>query len=117
MTWYERYETGKILPAASFATVSAPITAKFGTAGFKTLPAGTGQGGIILTASPGNAGKIYICSTAAAPDKTNYTNILSVLVAGQSWTDLNDGPTTVDLSSVFIGADNGTDFAFGYIRF
>ena len=107
---------GKVLAGATFATVSVPLLS---TAFLATIPGRSASDVNIaaIQAGPTNSGKIYICNSAAAPDTTNYTNILYVIASsGDSWPMVGRAMNDLEAGTLFIGADNATDFAFGYVR-
>lgn len=106
---------GKLVPGAPFATACISVLANYTGTGILVSTACDQVG---LQAASGNVGNIYVCSSAAAPDTVNFTNIIAILSAGGTFANtatiaLND----VELSNIFIGAGNATDYCFGYLRF
>ena len=108
MTW--PYPLGKVYPGAAFSTASVPLTQNIQPANADLSPDNRFNA-IWMQASPGNSGYIYICSTAAAPDKVAYSNVLGVMPAGQWFPRTKEWANNRALNTLFIGADNATDFA------
>lgn len=110
---------GAVTPGATFATVSVPLLS---AAFLASLPTGAGASRAdvnvaAIQAGPLNGGPIYICTSAAAPDTTNYTNILYVIGnGGDSWPLVGRANNDLEAGKLFIGAGNATDFVFGYVR-
>jgi hypothetical protein len=111
------WSLGAIRPGATFASASAPLTKN-------TLPVmndGVSHdknfNGVFITAFGGtlglaaNIGSIFVCTSAAAPDTTNWTNVVAVLAPGQSWPRNKEWANNRDISVLYIGAENATDFA------
>lgn len=64
----------------------------------------------------GNSGVIYVCNSAAAPDTTNFTNVIDVLSPGEYWPrGVPNAANVYDISALFIGAENANDFAIANI--
>jgi len=111
------FSLGKILPGATFASACVPLTQNIQPVqeDNKTL-ANDAWNEILIQAWPGsptvvaNSGNIYVCSSAAAPDVVGFTNILAVLLAGDTYPRKNEWANLKDISKLFIGADNATDF-------
>lgn len=111
-TFVYPYSLGKILPGATFATASVPITQNIQPVKEDGATHDNSFHSITIQAAPGNNGDIYVCNTAAAPDKVAYSNVLAILDAREKFEwhrdHLNNG---CDISHLFIGADDGDDFA------
>ena len=105
------YPTGILKPGATYATVSIPVLTNLTVTAYP----GTAAYAITIQANSGNTGNIYVCNTAAAPDETNYLNVLYILTAGQPVSFYSGALNTIDCSQIFIGADSATDYATGAI--
>jgi hypothetical protein len=101
---------GKVYPGASYATVSAPLTQNIQPVNIDLTPDNQFNG-IFIQANPNNAGNIYVCSSAANPDETAYTNVLGILSPGAWYPRGKEWANNRDITGLFIGADNATDFA------
>jgi hypothetical protein len=107
---------GKLQPGATFASVSVPILSNL--TGVNTLTL-TDVNVVAIQFDPTSAGggKIYICTSADEP-QADRSNVLHILESpGDSWPQVG-GPAinNLDAADFYIGADNATDFAIGYIR-
>lgn len=59
--------------------------------------------GVYVQSLPGNTGFQYLLSNSDAPDLTNYSNILLIIInGGDLFTDLSKVMTDIDLNTVFI---------------
>jgi hypothetical protein len=109
------YPMGKVFPGASYATVSVPLTQNIiptKTNGVDGTEVPDYQfNGVWIQANPDNTGYIYVCSNASAPDTTNYTNVLGFLSAGQWFPRVKEWANNRDISKLYVGAANATDFA------
>lgn len=116
------FPMGKLMPGG--ATVSIPVTQNY-------QPGGHGNDGafhkdnqfneLVIIASPDNTGNgtsgyMFICNSAAAPDTVAYTNVLAWLQPGQAWAMSKEWASNRDISKVFVGALNATDFAIASIN-
>lgn len=111
------YSLGLVKPGATFATVSVPLTQNIvpveqdGTTPHRMFS------GIFITAFAGagaiatNTGNIYICNTSAAPDLTNFTNVIAILQPGDIFPRYKEWSNNRDIGILFIGADNADDQA------
>lgn len=107
---------GKIFPGASFNTTSAPLTQLIQPVKEDGSTHDNAFHSITIQAAPGNSGDVYVCNTEAAPDKTNYSNVLAVLDAREKFEWHRDHLNNAcDISHLFIGADDADDFAIAYI--
>jgi hypothetical protein len=104
------FPLGKILPGATFATASVPLTQNIQPVDVAGLP-DNNWNGIFIQAHVLNVGPIYICSNAAGPDLVNYTNILGEVLPGGSFPRGKEWANNRDISKIFVGAGNATDFA------
>ncbi len=109
------FPLGKLLPGADFATLSVPLTENFTPCNSDGVTPDNQFNAITVQAGLDNTGVIYICNSAAAPDKTGYTNVIQMLTKGQTWGNDKGLACNRGVNSVFIGADNGTDFAIANI--
>lgn len=115
------YSLGKISPGASFASLCVPLTTNFqptkrdGQKG--TDIADNEFNGIFIQANPSNTvgSYMFICNSASAPDTTNYTNIIAFLPPGAVFTRSKEWSNNRDISKIFIGALNSTDFVIANI--
>ena len=107
------YPLGKILPAGT--TASLPLTTNVTPVKEDGVTAETRFAEIVIIAAFANGGVIYICNNALAPDTTNYTNIICELAAGQSFPREGEWSNNKDIDKLFVGASDGTSFAYGYI--
>lgn len=109
------FSLGKVFPGAAFAAASAPLTQN-------STPTEHGRAvrmfnGIFIYSWPGNAttpsngAPLYICNTAAAPDLVNFTNVIAVLQPGDTFPRSKEWALNRDIGTLFIGAENATDFA------
>jgi hypothetical protein len=114
------YSLGKIIPGATFATACVPLTANIqpvNNDGSKDHI----FNGIFIRSFPGtstiagNTGAIFICNSAAAPDLVNFTNIIDILSPGDSFPRSKEWANNRDISKLFIGAENATDFALAFV--
>jgi hypothetical protein len=71
--------------------------------------------GIFLQASAANTGNVYILATKAAADKTNYTNVLQILAAGDSFTVTSRAQNTMTPSQFYVDVDSTGAFAVGWV--
>jgi hypothetical protein len=115
---------GKLLPGASFATVSIPL--------YTNLPTNLADGQsslgayneIVLVANSTNLLPLYVCVplvsgtyVAGAPaDTTNWTNVIAIIPAGGSWSRAQNPSWSNKwfLQSYYLSAGNATDYAWGY---
>jgi len=115
------YSLGKILPGSTYASASVPLTqntrpVRFDPTTEANVPE-TMFNGIYIQAfggtgnSDGNSKAIFVCNSAAAPDTTNYTNVVGVLMPGDQFPRFKEWANNRDLSKLYIGAQNATDFA------
>lgn len=108
---------GKVFPGAAFATACVPLTQNIQPCDNDGVTPDNQFNGAFIQANPGagannpNAGNIYVCTTAAAPDLVNFTNVLAVLTPGAWYPRGKEWANNRDISKLFIGADNATDFA------
>lgn len=102
---------GKVFPAASYATLSVPLTQNIVPCKADGTTPDNQFNGIWIQAANANSGTIYVCNTAAAPDTSAYTNIIGELTAGQWFPRTKEWANNRDISKLFIGAENATDFA------
>lgn len=100
---------GKILPGATFATASVPLTQNY--------PDGIEQyvfSFVSIRANDENLQPLYLCNSAAAPDVTNYLNVIARLQPGETWPRDRGLTNSIDISRIWVGsAANATDFAIG----
>jgi hypothetical protein len=113
MTW--PFPMGKLFPGAAYATQSVPLTANVVPCDNDGVTPDYFFNGILVQASPNNTGLIYVCNSSAAPDKVGYSNVIYMLSAGQTWMNTKEWANVRDISKIFIGADNATDFAIASI--
>lgn len=112
------YPLGKLLPGGT--TASIPLTTNIRPTRVDNLGvtrADVNFAAIRVRAHTSNGSAlIYICNSAAAPDTTNYLNVIDVLAAGVEWVRTKP-PTSnnCDITPIYIGASNGTAFATGSI--
>ena len=98
------FPMGYIIPGASYATVSVPLTQNF-------LPDQLAFSSIAIQADPDNsADYIYICSDARAP-QSNGSNVIAKLAPGAWLPYSREWGNIFNLNSLFIGATNSTDHA------
>jgi hypothetical protein len=109
------YSLGLIVPGGTFATVSVPLTQNIVPVANDGTTPDYQFNAISIQAAPANTGVIYICNSAAAPDKVGYTNVIYILAKGLVWTRQKEWANNRDISKIFLGADNGTDFAIASI--
>lgn len=64
---------------------------------------------VLIQAHPSNTGVVYVLSTSAAADKTNGTNIMSILAAGQSLPYSGIALGGINPSRVWIDVDTTGD--------
>jgi len=105
---------GKVFPGAVFATASVPLTqnirpVKIDHAG--NTVADVNFNGIFIQAHSDNNGLIYVCSNASPPDLVLYTNVLGEVAPGVWYPRSKEWANNRDISKLFIGAANATDFA------
>ena len=114
------FSLGKIQPGATFASACVPLTQNFNPVNKD----GTKDhifNGIFIEAFGGtsslaaNTGVIFICNSAAAPDTVNWTNVITVLHPGDSFPRTKEWANNRDISRLFIGAENGVDFALASV--
>ena len=104
------YPLGKLCPGAAYQTSSVPLTQNVVPVGPDGKP-DLMVNNIAILAHPENDGNIYVCNSAAAPDKTDYSNVLAVLLPGQWYPRGKEWGNSRNLGTLFIGADNANDFA------
>ena len=128
------YPLGVLRPGANYASASIPLTTNVQPVKVQpvqqpvaALPMGTGLMAenkfnlleIRAWAGDGtiaaNSGAIYLCSNASAPDTTAFTNVIDVIQPGEAWPRSKEWADTIDISTIFIGATNATDFAIANI--
>jgi len=101
---------GKVLPGAAYATASVPLTQNIQPVNADGTPDKMFNG-IYIQASPKNTGIcMYVCSNASPPDEVNFTNVLAFLPPGTSYPRSKDWANNRDITALYIGADNATDF-------
>lgn len=105
------YPLGKLSPGAAYQTKSVPLTENVMPVGPDGATPDLMVNGVHILAHPENDGNIYVCNSAAAPDKTDYSNVLAVLLPGQWYPRGKEWGNSRNLGTLFIGADNATDFA------
>ena len=106
------FPLGKISPGGSYATTSVPITTNYSDLSTQYCYS------LSIRALPGNGtGLIYICNTSAAPDTTNYTNILDVLAAGAVSYVTSPAMDMILLGNYYIGASDGSSAAIVQVEF
>ena len=62
--------------------------------------------GIYIQALVGNTGNCYVLNSNVAADKTNYTNVLQVLAAGNIFSAASIAVNTLSPFQIFIDVDN-----------
>lgn len=112
MTW--PYALGAIIPGATFATASVPLTQNVTPVDVHGVPE-TRFNGIWIQASPDNNGVLYICKDANPPDKVAYSNVLGWLQPGLWYPRDKEWANNRDINTLFVGADNATDFGIAVI--
>lgn len=108
------FALGKLMPGATYATVSIPLVTNYQPVN-QDGTADNQWNNINLQADLNNSGTIYICNSAAAPDTTAYTNVIGELTAGAWFPRNKEWANNRDISKIFIGATNATDFVIGSI--
>ena len=116
------FPLGKIIPGATFAAASAPLTQNYTPTDDAGNPIRMFNG-VFITAWAGNAagtvasnsGPIYICSNALAPDLILFSNVIAVLYPGDSFPRSKEWSGNRDIGTLYIGAENGADFAIASI--
>jgi hypothetical protein len=106
---------GLIGPGASFATLSAALTMNIQPVANDGVTPDNQFNGIWIQALKGNAADIYVCNSAAAPDVATYTNVIAILSPGEWLPRVKEWSNTRDISKLFVGALNATDFAIASI--
>ncbi len=107
------YPLGKVFPGASFATISVPLTQNIQPTKKDNLGNEVPDNqfnGIFIRASNLNSGNMYVCNTAAAPDLTAYSNVIDELPPGAAFPRGKEWANNRDITALFIGATNATDF-------
>lgn len=109
--------TGKLQPGNAFKEASIPLSANLGKEGFSETPGKSlYYRGVHLQAHPDNQRPLYICVNAKPPNLENYNNVRKIIKPGES-VDYNPGNGTIfSPGAFFLGAENGTDFAIGYVE-
>ena len=108
---------GVAKPGSSYATVSVPITQTRLPVLDDGVTASRMFNGIFITAFPGtgsvaaNTKPIYVCTNSSAPDLTNFLNVVGILQPGDVWPRSKDWACNRDVGTLYIGAENATDFA------
>lgn len=98
---------GLIVPGASFATVSKPITANFPELA-TSAPYGQVDSIYVHALAGNDTGVIYICNTAVQPNTTTYANVVDVIASGASTSISSAGMNTLQLSQFYIGSGDAT---------
>ena len=113
------FALGKLCPGAAFASASIPLTINY-----QPTKADCQKGvevvdnqfnGIWIQAFPNNAGLIYVCNSSDAPDLVLYSNVIGIMQPGDWWPRIKEWANNRDLSKLYIGAANATDFAIALI--
>lgn len=111
------YSLGKVFPGAAFATLSVPLTQNIIPVEQDNITLVRMVNGIFIVAFQGtgavagNTFPIYICNTADPPDLVAFTNVVAILPPGYTFPRSKDWSQNRDLSTLYIGAENATDFA------
>jgi hypothetical protein len=108
MTW--PFPLGKVFPGVNHATASVPLTQNITPVHASDSTPVRYFNGLFIQADLNNGDIIYVCSNASAPDLTNYTNVLGEIVAGGSFPRAKEWANNRDISTLYIGAKNATDF-------
>ncbi len=109
------FPLGLVVPGASFASISVPITANYADIATSSVYGAVDT--IYVSAPAGNGASIYFMNSAAAPDTTAYSNILFVIAKGTSIQIVSSAMNTLMLSQFFIGAAGASDGAIVTVKF
>ena len=111
------YSLGAIRPGATFASASASLVQNIVPVNNDNVTPDYQFNGIFIQAFPGtgsvagNLKPIYVCNSAAAPDLTNFTNVIGILQPGDIWPRAKEWANNRSIRNLYIGAENATDFA------
>ncbi len=105
------YPLGKLVPGQNWGSRSVPVTQNVIPVANDGVTPDYQFNNLTVLAGHTNTGKIYICNSAANPDKVGYSNVIYVLSAGLPWVYGKEWANNRDISKIYIGADNTVDFA------
>ena len=108
---------GKLNPGANYATVSIPVLSSALLTAYPALASGdVNVASIQFDPASNGGGKIYICTSAANP-AADRSNVIYILQSpGDCWPLVGHALNDVEVGELYIGADNATDYASGYVR-
>jgi len=109
------FSLGKIIPGATFASACVPLTQNVLPVQNDGVTPDTQFNSIVIQAHGTNTGIVYVCTSAAAPDLTNYTNVIGELTAGQTYPRSKEWANNRNISSIYIGAVNAADFVIASV--
>ena len=101
------FPMGILKPGSSYTTASVPILTNI------TLSSTQLQfvRSFLVRAATTNSGNIFVCNSVANPDTTAYLNVLDIIPPGGTSYASSGALNTIDLSQIWIGASNNSDFA------